>query len=242
MDKFSRDKLEEVADHSLYATVTGRKTIEYSYEIFSRYIRPGSSILELGPAEGLMSEKLSALAGSLTVVEGSAMFSEQIRGRLPEVKVVNALFEEAAIDQVFDHVILGHVLEHVEQPALILDRVKSWLKPGGTLLCAVPNANSIHRQAAVRMGLIPTITTMSEKDIHHGHMRIYDSTSLQQEFLDAGFEITARGGYWLKPLPDSQLEAQWSEAQLDAFMRLGEDYPQIAAEIYLIASLAVSDN
>jgi len=238
MEQFSRDKLEQVAKDSLYATVTGRKTIEYSFEVFSRYIRPRSAVLELGPAEGLMSEKLLAVAGRLTVVEGSKKFAELIRSRLPDVQVVNALFEEAAIEEVFDHVILGHVLEHVENPQLILQRVKQWLKPGATVLCAVPNANSIHRQAAVEMGLIPTVTTMSEKDKHHGHLRIYDPASLQAEFTQAGFSINAQGGYWLKPLPDGQLESQWSESQLDAFMRLGEKFPAVSAEIYLVASVA----
>jgi len=49
----------------------------------------------------------------------------------------------------------GHVLEHVDDPVAVLRLVKSWLKPGGRVLAAVPNARSIHRQAAVIMGLLP---------------------------------------------------------------------------------------
>ena len=57
MKKFSQEKLENVAENSLYTTFTNSMTIEYSFEIFNRFLKPGS-ILELGPAEGLMTNYL----------------------------------------------------------------------------------------------------------------------------------------------------------------------------------------
>ena len=39
----------------------------------------------------------------------------------------------------------------------------------------------------------------------------------------------------MKPLSNGQLEAQWTAPMIDAFMQLGERYPDIAAEIYVIA-------
>ena len=35
---------------------------------------------------------------------------------------------------------LGHVLEHVEDPVAILQRVKMWLNANGRVFAAVPNA------------------------------------------------------------------------------------------------------
>ena len=43
------------------------------------------------------------------------------------------------------------------------------------------------------------------------------------------------GGYWLKPIANSQIEQSWTPEMLEAFMQLGEQYPDIAAEIYVIA-------
>ena len=37
MNKFEKKKLEEVANDSLYTTFTNSKTINYSFEIFSRF-------------------------------------------------------------------------------------------------------------------------------------------------------------------------------------------------------------
>lgn len=236
MTKFSKEKLENVAETSLYTTFTNSMTIEYSFEVFSRYLKPGS-ILELGPAEGLMTNYLKDIDPNLTVIEGSRVFSEQLAIRFPEITIINSLFEETKIDKQFDNIVLGHVLEHVEDPIVLLNHIKPWLKKDGIVLCAVPNARSLHRQAAVEIGFITNIFEMSEKDIHHGHMRIYTPETLQQDFLKANYQITNRGGYWLKPLTDNQLEKILNKEMLRGFMKLGEFYPDIAGEIYIVAKI-----
>ncbi len=236
MHKFSVDKLEQVAKNSLYTTFTNTATIEYSFKIFQRHLNRGS-ILELGPAEGLMTEHLIDLDPNLFVIEGSNHFSLELKKRFSSITVINSLFENAVLPKKFDNVILGHVLEHVENATNILESIKEWLAPEGCVLCAVPNARSIHRQAAVEMGLINSIFEMSEKDIHHGHMRIYTPETLSSEFIKAKYKIKHKGGYWLKPLADSQIQQSWSPEMLNAFMKLGEYYPDVAGEIYIICNL-----
>ena len=61
-------------------------------------------------------------------------------------------------------------------------------------------------------------------------------TASRAAFMSAGLRIDVFGGYWLKPLSNSQIESQWTQAMLDAFMQLGERYPDIAGEIYVLAS------
>lgn len=236
MAKFSKEKLENVAEKSLYTTFTNSMTIEYSFEVFNRYLKPGS-ILELGPAEGLMTNYLKELDPNLTVIEGSDVFSEQLAAKFPEITIINSLFEDTQLDKQFDNIVLGHVLEHVEDPLVLLNHIKPWLKEDGIVLCAVPNARSLHRQAAVEIGYINNIFEMSEKDIHHGHMRIYTPETLQQDFLKANYKIANRGGYWLKPLTDKQLETVLDKEMLRGFMKLGEFYPDIAGEIYIVAKI-----
>jgi len=231
-----KDKLEEVAKNSLYTTFTNSMTIEYSFEIFKRHIKPGN-ILELGPAEGLMTEHLMKLDPNMYAVDGSEEFCEALKVKHPSLNVIHSLFEVAELDDTFDNIILGHVLEHVEDPVLILNHIKKWLKPGGLVLCAVPNARSIHRQIGVSLKMIPSVHSKSEKDKHHGHMRVYSIDSLVEDFMKTDYTIIKKGGYWLKPLSDSQIEKVADHDLLDAFMRLGEFYPDIAAEIYVVASL-----
>ncbi len=234
--EFSKEKLEQVAENSLYTTFTNSATIEYSFSVFKRFLQPGK-ILELGPAEGLMTAHLIKLDANLTVIEGSDVFARALKSKFPTINVVNELFENTALDVKFENIILGHVLEHVDNPVLILELIKNMLKPGGIVICAVPNARSIHRQAAVEMDILTSIFCMSEKDIHHGHLRIYTPESLRADFIEAGYSIRHTGGYWLKPVSDKQIEQHWNIEMLNAFMRLGEFYPDIAGEIYLVGSI-----
>jgi hypothetical protein len=73
-------------------------------------------------------------------------------------------------------------------------------------------------------------------DRHHGHRRVFDPTSFRAAFSGAGLNIEHFGGYWLKPLSNAQIEKSWTPEMLSAFMTLGEKYPEIAAEIYVVAT------
>jgi 2-polyprenyl-3-methyl-5-hydroxy-6-metoxy-1,4-benzoquinol methylase len=230
-------RLERIAGESLYAAGINAATIRYSFRVFERHLR-GESILELGPAEGVMTELLARTGKSLTLVEGSQAFCTSLAQRFPEAQVVQSLFEEYRPGRSFDNIVLGHVLEHVLDPSALVARTSAWLAPGGRILAAVPNSRSVHRQAAVLMGLLPAEDALNELDLRHGHRRVFDPASFHRCFVDAGLAIEKSGGYWLKPLANRQIEATWTPQMLAAFMQLGERYPDIAAEIYVVAKAA----
>jgi 2-polyprenyl-3-methyl-5-hydroxy-6-metoxy-1,4-benzoquinol methylase len=158
-----------------------------------------------------------------------------VRERFPQVEVVHALFEDFEPERPFDNIIMGHVLEHVEHPIEILTSVRGWLSPNGRVFCAVPNARSLHRQAAVVMGLLPKEDALNDLDVHHGHRRIYTPETLRAAFIEAGFKIEVFGGYFLKPISNGQIESAWTSEMVDAFIQMGERYPDIAGEIYVVA-------
>ncbi len=228
------ERLESIAADSRYAAGPMPTSLRYLADVFARHWR-GERCLELGPAEGLLSERLAEVFPSLTLVDGSRRFCEDLAARLPEATVVHSLFEDYAPAERFDTVVLGHVLEHVADPVGLLRRVGEWVAPDGVVLAAVPNSHSLHRQAAVLMGLLPTEDALNETDRHHGHRRVYDLRGLRADVAAAGFTVTASGGYWLKPLSNAQTSEQWTQEMLDAYMELGERYPDSAAEIYVAA-------
>lgn len=60
------------------------------------------------------------------------------------LELVRAGIEDAGVDAAsLDAVTLWHVLEHLDDPAGALTRVTDWLRPGGVVLIAVPNAASL---------------------------------------------------------------------------------------------------
>ena len=227
-------RLEQIAGESLYSAGVNTDSIRYSFRIMQRHLT-GNTILEMGPAEGVMTELLASTGKALTLVEGSELFCQSLATRFPKARVVHSLFEEFRPEGRFDNIILGHVLEHVEDPVAIVACAAAWLAPGGRILAAVPNSRSVHRQAAVLMGLLPHEEALNEMDLHHGHRRVFNPESFRRCFLAAGLAIEVFGGYWMKPLSNRQIEASWTPQMLDAFMQLGERYPDIAGEIYVVA-------
>ena len=227
--------LELISHVSLYAAGANAATIKYSFKVAKRYL-VGDSLLELGPAEGVMTELLATTGKRMTLVEGSGLFCEDLRKRFPQANVVHALFEEYQPGGLFDNIILGHVLEHVQDPVDILMRAKQWLRPRtGRLFAAVPNARSLHRQAAVIMGMLLQEDALNEMDIHHGHRRVFNPETYRNAFYQAGWQVEIFGGYWMKPVSNKQIEVSWTPQMLEAFMQLGERYPDIAGEIYVVA-------
>jgi 2-polyprenyl-3-methyl-5-hydroxy-6-metoxy-1,4-benzoquinol methylase len=228
------DRLSKIAANSHYATGANGWTTAYSFNLMSRFLR-GKNILEMGPAEGVMTQKLSQLGMDLTVVEGSRSFCDLIQKDNPQARVVHSLFENFDPSEKFDNIILGHVLEHVDSPQDLLKRVSGWLTSQGRVMVAVPNSRSIHRQAAVMLGLLKFEEELNEADHHHGHRRVYNPETFRREFLLAGFKIEFFGGYWLKPLSNQQIESTWTPKMVETFMLLGERYPDIAAELFIVA-------
>jgi 2-polyprenyl-3-methyl-5-hydroxy-6-metoxy-1,4-benzoquinol methylase len=190
----------------------------------------------MGPAEGIMTPYLDRGFPDLTLVEGAEAFCASLRERFPAATVIRSLFEEFVPSAPFDTIVLGHVLEHVEDPVDVLRRAGSWLAPGGVICCSVPNAKSLHRQAAVLLGLLLTEHSLNPTDLHHGHRRVYDPESFRADIGAAGLNPRVFGGYWIKPLSNRQMEGSWTPDMIRVFMQLGERYPDIAAEIYAIAS------
>lgn len=182
-----------------------------------------------------MTERLARAFDRLVVVEGSEQFAADLRRRMPDIDVCCSLFEDFTTEERFDVIVIGHVLEHVADARQLLAQAAGWLAEGGIICAAVPNARSLHRQAAVIMGLLDTEHALNETDLHHGHRRVYDPESFRAEFQAVGLQVDCFGGYWIKPVSNAQLERDWSSDMVDAFLRLGERYPDIAGEIYVIA-------
>lgn len=233
--KQEKDRLDGISQNSIYAKGISETTIKYCGKIFERYMIKGS-VLELGPAEGVMTDYLwENWMRDYTVVDGAESFISALKKKYNNIATCVSLFEEYKPERRFKNIILGHVLEHVIDPVGLLRLCSQWLEDDGMVLCAVPNSDSLHRQAAVQMGLIKSVTTFSDKDRRHGHRRVFGYDSFYQTFLEAGLKVKIRGGYWLKPLADNQIEETWSPELVDAYLQLGEKYPEIAGEIYIVA-------
>ena len=211
------------------------RLIDLRFESLLPYLEGAQSVLELGCADGRMTEHLARVAPDLTAVDGSLAYVEAVRGRLPGIEVVHALFEEFDPGKRFDVVILGHVLEHVAAPVDLLRRASALVAPGGRLIVSVPNADSLHRQAGVAMGMLASVTELNEADLRIGHRRVYTPSALAADVTSAGLEVEHLGGVFLKPVSNGQIEEHWPEELIRAYYELGKRHPELCADLMVIA-------
>ncbi len=103
--------------------------------------QPGSA-LDIGCGRGLLLNKLKERGWDPHGTELSEEAAAYARDRLNLPVTTKTLEDARFADNSFDLVILWHVLEHVPDPRSTLREVSRILKPGGTLLVAVPNFGS----------------------------------------------------------------------------------------------------
>lgn len=174
------------------------------------------------------------------VIEGSAeIIADYRREANPPafVQLHNAYFEDIMFDRPFDVIEMGFVLEHVDDPELILRRYRQFLAPGGLLFVAVPNARSLHRLLGHAAGLMPDIYSLSQSDLDLGHKRYFDSESITKLVEDCGYTVTARHGLMLKPFTSRQIHSLGMGPTLDqALINVGYGLPDVANGILIEAS------
>lgn len=210
------------------------KLTEYNYLSLKPYFK-GDLALELGPALGQMTKFLINDFKSLHLVEGSTELISQIPN-YDNITKYTSYFEEFETELKFDTIIMGHVLEHIEKPVELLRRISQWLSDEGVFLISVPNAKSIHRLAAVKMGLLKSEYELNERDFQLGHYRVYDLESLKKDIVSSGYKIKDEGGIFYKPISNGQIEKNWDEKMIDGFYELGKEFPENCAEIFVVCS------
>ena len=191
----------------------------------------GDSLLDLGLGHGYTTAYFARHLARYTVIDGSPEMIARFRSRfdLPHVHIVESYFENFDTDERFDNIAMGFVLEHVDQPGVILQRYRRFLKPGGHVFVAVPNCESLHRRFGHAAGLLPDMTQLSEADKDFGHRRYYSLASLTALVERAGYTVVKAEGIFLKPITTAQItRLEMDPAILQGMLKVGVDYPELS--------------
>lgn len=211
---------------------------EYELEWVRERITSSDRVLELGYGDGITFRNLSEYC-DLSVVDGSKLIVEEAKKVALQInskaKIYEGFFEEFAPEEKYNLVFASHVLEHVEEPEIILNKMKSWLEVDGKVIIIVPNAESIHRQLAVIMGLQEKLDSLSERDHLVGHLRVFTLRELVALLNKAGWEVLETRGFFLKPLANFQLK-ELGVPLIDALCKISGDLPpEYCANLALVA-------
>lgn len=212
----------------------------YMIKSFEPYFVDGNC-LELGSFKGDFTKKLLPYFDYITCVEASSEAINEAQDKIGnDVRWVEGRFEDITLPTKYDNIIITHVLEHIENPVKLLKKIKDeWLSDKGKLFIVVPNANAPSRQIAVKMGLIPYNTSITPREVEHGHYITYTLDVLDSHAIQAGLNVTNRSGIFFKALANFQ----WDELlktdiinkeYLDGCYALGQQYPDLCSSIMLV--------
>lgn len=218
----------------------------FMVKAFEPLFRQGS-LLELGSYQGKFTKRLLPFFKDITCVEGSDEAIAQARQEIGAgVTFIHAVFENVALPKTYDNIVLTHVLEHIDDPVLVLGRInREWLSSNGRLFLVCPNANAASRQIAVNMGLISHNSAVTPSEAQHGHRRTYTLDTLERDARAAGLRVVMRSGIFFKALANFQWDRLLatdiiSQEYLEGCYQLGQVYPDLCASIFLLCEKGAS--
>ncbi len=110
------------------------------------YVKPGQSLLEIGPGGGFALKALQGRGLHVTGLETSTASCRFATDKL-EVPMINRGIEGAGTDRQYDVVMLNHVLEHFTDLPASMDTLHRLCAPGGLLYVRVPDHDSYDRRS-----------------------------------------------------------------------------------------------
>lgn len=247
-DRNYNRELHDTADHKYAYSFDFDVMHHYMLKSFEPFFRRGT-LLELGSHEGTFTRRFLPLFDDITCVEASDQALFRARRELEgKVNFFNARFETVVLPDRYDHVVLTHVLEHLDDPVGLLKRINTeWLSDTGRLFLVCPNATAPSRQIAVKMGLISHNAAVTPAEAEHGHRVTYTLDTLERDALAAGLKVVHRSGIFFKALANFQWDRLLatdivSPAYLDGCYQLGQQYPELCSSIFLLCEKGTSSS
>lgn len=230
----------DTADHKYAYNFDFDVMHPFMVRAFAPFFRPGA-VLELGSYQGAFTSRLLPYFEDITCVDASEAAVRVARATLADkVRFEVARFEDLTLPKRYENIVLTHVLEHLDEPSLVLGRInREWLADSGRLFLVCPNANAPSRQIAVKMGLISHNTAITPAEAAHGHRNTYTLDTLEREATAAGLNVVHRSGIFFKALANFQWDRLLqtdivSKEYLDGCYQLGQVYPDLCASIFLM--------
>lgn len=171
----------------------GRKTIGIDpatarrFKFFAAFIKKGK-VLDIGCRDGEFQEFLPQ-GIDYTGLDISQKRIERLKGKGLKGVRCNICLEipEELRGQNFDYVILGDLLEHLDNPGNALANIRSLLKKRGKILGSVPNALGFLIFLIDLIGRISGFKISLESSEHQGHFLSFNRVQLKNLLLYSGF-------------------------------------------------------
>jgi len=145
------------------------------------------TILDLGCGEGLLGEALKKRQDcTVTGIEINTASAKPLAQRLDQVLIGEALEIVPKLENKFDCIILGDVLEHLAHPQQLLIALRGIITTTGHLATCIPNV----QHWSIIYGLMKGYWTYQDHGIlDKTHLRFYTRQSYEELLLSTGYSV-----------------------------------------------------
>lgn len=118
-------------------------TTDNSNSLILQHIKPGTRVLEFGPATGYltryMKEVLNCCVCCIEIDREAAKIAENYCHKMIVTDIDRMDWVEELARERFDYIILADVLEHLKDPWHALEKAAGFLKENGSVITSIPN-------------------------------------------------------------------------------------------------------
>lgn len=182
-------KIKKQTDEVSYDRVVETDT-EDSLAKISKYLKPDSNVLELGPAKGYFTKYLKENFNcQVDCVEMSSEMAGEARKYCR--KMVVADLDEVELSEHFgndeyDFILLADILEHIRKGAKVLLSCREMLAPDGRLIVSVPN---ISHSSVIGCLFEGKFEYRDQGLLDKTHIKFFTRDSIKSLLLQCGYEI-----------------------------------------------------
>jgi len=159
-------------------------------------------VLDIGCAQGGLGKNLKKKKRDIEItgIELSPVLAE--KATLVYDKVIIGDVEKVDINDIFDLVICGDIIEHLYNPWQILVKINKWLKKDGYFIGCVPN---VGHWSIVKDLLEGRFEYIPAGLLCVGHIRFFTEKSLKEMLNEAGFAIDLWHKQKFPPSPQGEI-------------------------------------
>ena len=148
----------------------------------------GRRALDVGAADGFLTERLTASGWTVTALERDPVQADRIRGKCREVIVADLADSGFSLSGPFDAIVYGDVLEHLNDPLKPFVSVNRHLARGGVIVVSVPNIAHLW----VRLSLLAGRFDYADRGIlDKTHVRFFTRRTFLAFLAQAGLAVEA---------------------------------------------------
>lgn len=171
-------------------------------EFATRYVPVKGHYLDIGCGNGAVLYFFKKNGWTVKGLELSPVFADFVKDKLGIQVDVRNFLDYSVDKEKYDLVSLRHVLEHLPDSILAMEKISAMLKPGGYAHFEFPNINSLSHRLQRFRNKSSLLAKKYKPGYAPGHCNEFSKKSFKFLLKKTGFELVRWETYSFKPVPN----------------------------------------